>query len=48
METVHITLTIDEINKMLTALGQQPYLHVYELIAKLQQQATEQLKVKAA
>ena len=48
METVQLTLTIEEINKLLTALGQQPYLAVFELIANVQQQVTDQLKVKAA
>jgi hypothetical protein len=44
MEKVQVTLTIDEVNKILSALGQQPYLQVYELIANLQVQVTKQIK----
>ncbi|HEY6502587.1 MAG TPA: hypothetical protein VIZ28_01310 [Chitinophagaceae bacterium] len=47
MEKTKITLTIDEVNKVLGALGQQPYVHVFELINSIQQQVTDQLKVKA-
>jgi hypothetical protein len=47
MEKTNITLTIDEINKILGALGQQPYIHVFELINTIQQQVTEQLKGKS-
>ena len=46
MEKTNITLTIDEINKILGALGQQPYVHVFELINTIQQQVTQQLKSK--
>jgi hypothetical protein len=47
MEKTKLTLTIDEVNKILGALGQQPYVHVYELINSIQQQVTDQLKIKA-
>ena len=47
MEKTKITLTIDEVNKILNALGQQPYVHVYELINSIQQQVTDQFKVNA-
>lgn len=47
MEKTKITLSIDEVNKILGALGQQPYVHVFELINSIQQQVTDQLKVKA-
>lgn len=46
MEKTKITLSIDEVNKILGALGQQPYVHVFELINSIQQQVTDQLKVK--
>jgi hypothetical protein len=46
MDTVQLNLTIDDINKVLAGLGQQPYLHVYELINKIQNQVTEQLNGK--
>jgi hypothetical protein len=44
MENAQLTLTIEEINKILSALGQQPYIQVFELITKIQLQVTEQLK----
>lgn len=47
MEKTNIALTIDEVNKILGALGQQPYVHVFELINTIQQQVTEQLKGKS-
>ncbi|MDP4262879.1 MAG: hypothetical protein Q8941_10135 [Bacteroidota bacterium] len=46
MEKTNLILTIDEINKILGALGQQPYVHVFELINTIQQQVTDQLKGK--
>ncbi len=43
MEKIKLTLTIEEINKILSALGQQSYVQVFELINKIQLQVTEQL-----
>jgi hypothetical protein len=43
MEKITIKLTIEEINKIMTALGQMPYVQVYELVASIQQQVTEQV-----
>ena len=40
---VRLALELPEVNKILEALGQQPYATVYQLIAKIQQQAAEQL-----
>ena len=44
MKDVHITVSIDEVNQILDALGQQPFVRVYQLIAKIQQQAQIQLR----
>ncbi|WP_165500412.1 hypothetical protein [Pedobacter psychroterrae] len=43
MEEITLKLTIIEINTMLGALGNLPYVQVMELIAKIQEQAKEQL-----
>jgi hypothetical protein len=43
METAQLTLTIEDVNKVLTALGHQPYLQVYELINRIQVQVTQQI-----
>jgi hypothetical protein len=44
MTTIQLSLTIDETNVVLEALGQMPYARVYLLIAKIQQQATTQVQ----
>jgi hypothetical protein len=44
MTNLQLTLTLDEINAVLEALGQQPYVKVFQLIGKIQQQAAEQLQ----
>ena len=44
MEKITLTLTLDETNLILKALGEQPFNSVYELIGKIQQQATGQLQ----
>jgi hypothetical protein len=48
MQKAQLTLTIEDINKILGALVQQPYVQVAELINDIQTQATAQLKDKAA
>jgi hypothetical protein len=40
---ISLQLTVDEINTILEALGQQPYVKVYQLIQKLHTQAQGQL-----
>lgn len=37
-----LTLSIEELNLILTALGQRPYLEVYMLIGAIQQQVSLQ------
>jgi hypothetical protein len=43
MQTIQLTISLEEANLILDALGQQPFRSVYELIGKIQQQANEQL-----
>jgi hypothetical protein len=43
MENITLQLSIEEVNMLLTSLGNQPYVQVYGLIQKIQQQATVQL-----
>ncbi len=45
MTNLQLTLTVDEVNTVLEALGQQPYVKVFQLIDKIQQQAAEQLQL---
>lgn len=44
MQTLQLNLSIDEINIILEALGEQPYVKVSQIIGKIQQQASEQLQ----
>lgn len=48
MPTIQLNLTLDEINTVLEALGQQPYSRVYQLIGNIQQQAQQQLQEASA
>lgn len=43
MQTIRLNLTLEELNTALEALGHMPYVRVYQLIAKIQQQAAPQL-----
>ena len=43
MTELQLKLTLDEVNQILDALGEQPFKQVYGLIAKLQRQAEDQL-----
>lgn len=43
MTTIQLSLTLEETNTVLEALGQMPYARVYLLVAKIQQQATTRL-----
>lgn len=44
MPAINLKLTLDEVNIILEALGQQPYVKVSQLIGNIQQQATAQLE----
>lgn len=43
MKELKLTLTVDEVNVILQALGNMPFQQVYAIIQKIQQQANEQL-----
>ena len=43
MPELELKLTLPEINTLLEALGGLPYKQVYQLVAKIQQQAQAQL-----
>ena len=43
MKNVNLQLSIDEINLILEALGNLPFSRVFTLIAKIQEQANQQL-----
>ena len=43
MKEIQLSVTIDEANLILEALGNLPFTKVYELIGKIQEQASEQL-----
>lgn len=43
MNEIKLTITIDEANLVLEALGNQPFVKVFELIGKIQKQAGQQL-----
>lgn len=44
---IELHLSIDEVNTVLEALGQLPFIRVYTAIEKIQQQAAQQLNGKA-
>ena len=48
MNEIQLTLTLDEINKILASLGDRPYAEVFQLIIKIQQQAEGQLQPQSA
>lgn len=43
MQEIKLTLSLAEVNQVLEALGQMPYVQVYELISSIQHQAEPQL-----
>lgn len=43
MQDIQLTLTLAEVNQLLAVLAQRPYAEVFELVAKLKQQAEMQL-----
>lgn len=45
--TIHLELTIDEINLTLTALGQLPYVQVVGIMENIRKQAAGQWVAKA-
>jgi hypothetical protein len=47
MSTLKLELDIEETNLILEALGQLPFVRVYKLIARIQEQAREQMQPAA-
>jgi len=48
MKEITWTLTVEEANLVLEGVGTLPFARVYELVAKLQLQASEQVRAAAA
>jgi hypothetical protein len=48
MEEITLKMSLDEINAILTGLGNLPFVQVNELIQKIQVQAKEQLSKQSA
>ena len=44
MKDIQLTLTLEEVNSILNALGAQPYAQVQPLIAKIQTQGSIQVQ----
>ncbi len=42
--TIHLELSVSEVNLILEALGEQPFKSVFALVSRLQSQAREQLQ----
>ncbi|MGN6531229.1 MAG: hypothetical protein ACTHK0_05710 [Ginsengibacter sp.] len=47
MKEINLSLKIEDVNLLLTALGNLPFIQVHELITKIQSQATPQLNDNA-
>ncbi|WP_438044724.1 hypothetical protein [Sorangium sp. So ce128] len=45
---IHLSVTVDEVNLILEGVGLLPFARVYALVAKVQQQASQQLAAKPA
>lgn len=48
MQEIRLTLTVEETNQILDALGNLPFKTVYGLIRKIQDQAAKQLNDKGS
>jgi len=46
MNDINLTLTLNEINLIMSALGNAPYVQVAELVGKVKAQAQSQLEKK--
>lgn len=46
-KTVEVSLNVAEINQILEALGNQPYVRVFQLIGKITQQVEGQLSPRS-
>jgi hypothetical protein len=45
---INLKFTIDEVNELLTALGQLPYTHSFQLIQSIHNQAIPQIQAANA
>jgi hypothetical protein len=48
MQEIKLSLTIEEANLVLEGLGNLPFARVYQLVAKVQEQAARQLEPTAS
>jgi len=48
MQEIQLQLTLDEVNQILAALGEKSYKDVFQLVTKIQTQATAQLNAEPA
>lgn len=46
MQNVNLTLTVQEVNAVLAALGNMPYAQVFELVQKVASQAQPQVQAQ--
>jgi hypothetical protein len=48
MQEIQLTLTLAEVNQILAALGEKSYKDVFQLVSKIQAQASAQLNAASA
>lgn len=48
MQDIQLQLTLTEVNQILEALGEKSYKEVFQLVSKIQAQATSQLNASPA
>jgi len=48
MQEIQLTLTLTEVNQILAALGEKSYKDVFQLVSKIQAQASSQLNAVQA
>ena len=48
MQEITLKLSVDEVNVILEGLGNLPFAKVYALVARIQEQAAQQLRTDAA
>lgn len=48
MQEIQLQLTLAEVNQILAALGEKSYKEVFQLVSKIQAQATAQLNAEPA
>jgi hypothetical protein len=48
MQEIQLTLTLAEVNQILAALGEKSYKEVFQLVSKIQAQASTQLNAAPA